>query len=579
MEPLEYLRVFRRRWRLLVSCVLVAGVAAWVTTPATPSLDAAEYEASHTIIRDTSASGDTPTQSLATVNLLVKTGDVPRRAAERLGYEGNPLRLARSVVTEVDEQVGTLTITATAGTRDDAAEVANVFAEETLGHLGEQVQDDLDDDIDAIEGQLAQLRVDIDALEAQIAAAEAADQDTALLQTQRDARLRQYGAALDQQTALLNQPPPAAGYVTLEPASGDLATVKGSGFDAPRSRPVRAVIGAMLGLLLGLAMVLVVERLDPRLKTRAETERAFGLPVVAEVPWNHEVRRDPYRIVSLDQPAGSHAEAYRSLRAALLLMPRHVLRDDAHEEPLLVESEPRVVLVTSAAPNEGKTSTVANLAVAFAEIGRSVLVLGCDFRRPEVHNYFGVVEAPGLSDLLENRHGVHDLGAITKLANVPNVRVVPNGSPLHNFGDVAAFGREMVAQARSWADVVLVDTAPLLATNDAIELLPSVDAVVIVSRTGRTTVESARRAREMLGRLGAPVTGICSIGTPPQDASYRAYYYTDAPPARHRWLRLRRRVPEPTPAMTGARRAGSTNGNGSRVRSTPKKRARQRSGR
>ncbi len=387
MDLHEYLRLLRRRWRLLAACVLVAGVAAWVTTPAKPSGDTLTYSATHQLLRDSSAVAP---QSLATVTLFVKTGVVPQRAAERLGYTGNPAVLANGLDLEVDDRTGTLDITATGSSKAQAVERANVFAEELLGFLGEQATQQQQDQLERVNEQLSTLQAEVDDLADQIAAAEAAGESTGTLEATRDAKLRRYGATIDQQQQLLDQPPPTAGYITLQPAIPELASVEGGGFSAPRSRAARTAIAVVIGLLLGLAAVLLVERLDTRLHEVDDIAEAFALPVIAEVPQVKTKRRE--RVRSDHDPMSALSESYRTLRASLLLSPVSTLGLGG-DRPRR-EGEPEVILVSSAAPGDGKTTTVANLAIAMAETGRTVLVLGCDFRRPEIHCYF---DRPGVA--------------------------------------------------------------------------------------------------------------------------------------------------------------------------------------
>jgi capsular exopolysaccharide synthesis family protein len=596
MEPIEYLRLMRRRWRLLVACVLVAGVAAFVTTPDEPTGGQVDWQAESTILRD--ASAGTPV-ALASVQLYMKTGEVPGRVGERLDYGGNPIRLARTLEFDSDETIGTLTVTATGSSRDEAADIANAFVEETLGFLAGRARDQQQDAAAELNERLSTLQSDIDQLEVSIDEAEESGAPTELFETQRDAKLRQYGAVLDQQQAQLDEPPPSAGYQVLEAAAADLASPKDGGFSAPKSKPVRTGFGALLGLLLGVAVVIVVERVDPHIYTREATEEAFSLPVVAEIPHEPAMIDSP-TILTITEPASALAEAYRSLRAALLLMPTHVLRSTplpgvVGTSPSMAEAppEPHVVLVTSAAPGDGKTATVANLAATFAEAGRSVLVLGCDFRRPSIQRYFGVSEDTGIVDILQGRAGARELSDVIKPTSVPGVRIVTNGSPVANFGDVASAGRDLVAKARLWADVVLIDTAPMLATNDAIELVPAVDAVVLVCRSGKTTTDAARRSRALLERLNAPVTGIALIGAPVEQAYGSYYRYTTTPTKRRLFARLRRgrtpaHAPRPTispspgpgredgPDRVETLAAAPLNGNGSKARRRRRSRARSR---
>lgn len=529
MEPIEYLRVLRRRWRILAACVLVAATAAWITTPANPSNDTVSYRVAHQVIRDSSAVAP---PALASLSIFVKTGEVPRRVAERVGYDGEPALLAASVRLEPDEQTGVLSISAAAGSPDEAAELANAFAEETLAFLGEQSQSAQQQQLATFNERLAALETDLDALDDRLTAAEEAGGSTGVIEAERDSKLRQYGAVLDQREQLLNQPPPSAGYVTLQEALPELASAEEGGFAAPTSRTARTGLAVVLGLVLGLAAVAVAERLDTRLHTREATEAAFRLPVIAEVP---RTSLPADTIVSSVDPMSSAAEAYRTLRASLVLMPTTAMGSREQE----AGREPQVILVTSGAPGDGKTTTVANLAVCYAEAGRQVLVLGCDFRRPEVHRYFDLDARPGIADVLTDGRG--DLARIVRDTHVPGVRVAPSGSTLRSFGDVANAGRALVHAARDLADIVLIDTPPILATNDATELIPAADAVVVVARVGKTSLDGAKRTHRILDRLSAPAAGVALIGVTTTESSYSKYYHSVAPePAPRRGL-LRRR--------------------------------------
>jgi Mrp family chromosome partitioning ATPase len=533
MEPVEYLRVIRRRWRLLAACIVISGAIAWITTPANPRDDNITYSASHQLIRDSRAISP---PAVASLSVFVKTGEVPRRVAERIGFTGEPALLAARVTLEPDDQVGTLQITVTGGSRTEAAERANAFAEETLALLGERAQAERQEEIGRLNEQLTTLQVDIDALDEEIRQAEASGAPTGVTEAERDSKLRQYGAALDQQQQLLNQPPPSAGYVTLQEALPELAIAEGAGFSAPRSRSARTALAVVLGLMLGLAAVFVAERFDTRLNTREATELGFRMPVVAEVP---RIAMPDEEILSAVDPMSATAEAYRTLRASLVLMPTMSLSGGGDGGIDDDGRSPQVVLVTSPAPGDGKTTTVANLAVCFAEAGRSVVILGCDFRRPEIHRYFDADPRPGVADVLMD--GRRDLASVVRPTSIPGVSLAPSGQSLRSLGDVANAGRALVSRARELADVVLIDTPPLLATNDATELIPASDAVVVVARVGRTSLDSARRTHRLLERLSAPAAGVVLVGVPSAESGYSSYYTSTAPEPRRRGPGLLRR--------------------------------------
>jgi Mrp family chromosome partitioning ATPase len=529
MDLIDYLRLFRRRWALILACTLVSGLAAWLTTPEQPRNDSVTYSATHQLLRDNQVIAP---QALATIALFVKTGEVPARVAERLGYRGNPALLAADVVVESSETAGTLEITATGNSRSDAARRANAFGEETLAYLGEQAARQQQEQIERVNTDLATLEAELDALDDEIATAEASGASTSRLEAERDSKLRRYGAAIDQQQQVMDQPPPSAGYITLQPALPELASIEGGGFSAPRSRTARSALAAGIGLLLGLGVVLVIDRIDTRLHEVRAISEAFGLPVIAEVPLVGSRRRE--RVLTTSDPMSALAESFRTLRSSLLLSPVTRLGLDARKAPRV--DEPEVILVTSPSPGDGKTTTVANLAIALAESGRTVLVLGCDFRRPEIHLFFDRPPSPGLADVLTKDAG-DSLADVVVSTSHPGVFLAPSGGRLRHFGDVAVAGRDVVTEARSLADVVIVDTPPVLATNDASELIPACDAVVVVARIDKTTIDGARRTRFLLDRLSAPVAGVVAVGVPARDASYgdySSYYTTPERPRRRR---------------------------------------------
>lgn len=591
MEPIEYARLIRRRWRILAASCLVSAVVVWVLTPASPAERDPEFTAEHTLIRDSDT--DSP-QALATVALYVRTGEVPRRVAKRVGYTRDPTLLSRSIEAEADEEIGTLVVRATANGRGAASELANAFAEETLAVLGERSQQAQERATGDLAARLTKRRATIDDLERQSAAARGAGRSSELIDAQRDAELRLYSTDLELQQKQADVPPPSAGFVTLEAATPDLAKPRSAGLGVPASRSGRTAAAAVLGLLLGAVVALVVERVDPRITLRAGAERAFKLPVVAEVPFNRRRRLD---VLTASEPSSALAEAHRAIRSALLLIPGSVLGRPGDAPVAEVAppvggvavpsilgptgngptgstgpaangairpapAEPQVVLVTSAAPSEGKTATVANLAVSFAETGRSVLVLSCDFRRPSIHEHLGVRQAWGITDVLQGGQDAPELADVVKDSIFPGVRIATNGSPLDAFGEVSAKGRQLVQDARALADIVLIDTAPLLVAHEATELIPAADTVVVVCRSGQTTKEDAGRTREMLTRLRASVAGIVLVGAPESDTGYSTYYYDSRPKPSRRgvgaWLLGRAPAgPKPVEAAQAPAAAGA----------------------
>jgi capsular exopolysaccharide synthesis family protein len=204
---------------------------------------------------------------------------------------------------------------------------------------------------------------------------------------------------------------------------------------------------------------------------------------------------------------------------------------------------PQVILVSGPGPGEGKSTVVANLAAAFAEVGKKVLILSCDLHRPTIHLMFGVPNSRGLTDALRSqRDGSAIVNGQGWRTPIPNVRLVPSGIVPEKPGELLSspLMRQVIAQAREVADIVLIDTAPILASSDATHLFPLVDAVLVVGRAGRTTALSAQRSSELLLRLGAPVVGAALNGSTEAalPRGYYGYYY-----AQRRQRRSRRRMP------------------------------------
>jgi Mrp family chromosome partitioning ATPase len=194
-------------------------------------------------------------------------------------------------------------------------------------------------------------------------------------------------------------------------------------------------------------------------------------------------------------------------------------------------------MVTSPEPGEGKTTCTANLAAVFAEAGYSVLAVNCDFRRPALHRSFGIADEP---------RRVHE-------TSLPGVKVVTNvlSDAAANPSQFVAAQRQVIAAARGRFDVILLDTAPLLTANDAVELVGSADVVLLVARAERSRFDSAARSVDLLNRLDAPLGGVVLTAT--KAAANDGYYYYRAgrldartPPV------TRHRVPAAAPDGNGS---------------------------
>ena len=275
----------------------------------------------------------------------------------------------------------------------------------------------------------------------------------------------------------------------------------------------RIYLTAMIfGLLLGLAGAVAVEQLDDSVKSPDEARERFDLTVLGTIPQIKEAgaaRRladgASHRLVTHLDPRSPVAEAYRSLRTNLAFARAH--------EAL------KTIVLTSPGPADGKSTTVANLAITFAQQGQRTLLIDADLRRAVLDKLFGAPREPGLTDVLVGRAPLMQVvneTAITNLHVLGSGPFPPNPSEL--LGSQAM--RDVLRDAREEFDIVLLDSPPLLAVTDAAVLSTMVDGAILVVRMGSTPRTSVRRAISQLqtvhGRL---------VGTVLNDVDFRAGLY------------------------------------------------------
>jgi len=252
-----------------------------------------------------------------------------------------------------------------------------------------------------------------------------------------------------------------------------------------------ALLALGAGLLLGIAFAFLLEFLDDSIKNREDLQLATGteVPLLGLVPGMRPARGA--EVISIVAPNSVAAEAYRSLRTAVYFT--GLERGSCFE-------------VTSPRSEEGKTTTAANLAVAAARAGKTVLLVDCDLRRPSIHSTFGLPNDAGFTSVLL---GEPLANVLQKVAEVDNLFVLTSGPLPPNPSELltSTRGREVLEMLHNQDALVLIDTPPLLGLTDAAALAASVDAVVLVTRAGYSTRRSCRNALDLLAQVGAPVLG------------------------------------------------------------------------
>ena len=254
--------------------------------------------------------------------------------------------------------------------------------------------------------------------------------------------------------------------------------------------------GLALGLLLGLSLAFLRAALDRTVKDVDELAAALAVPILGVIPQE----LNGVDLPSRGHPTSGRAEAYRSLRVNLQLGG-------------LAPSPARIV-ITSALQGEGKTTTAANLATAFARAGQPIVIIDADLRRPRLAAVFTLRDAgPGLSGVLADTASVGDALRLVE----PNLFVLPAGPAATNPSDLLSSPRlaTLLQELGERFAVVLIDSPPVLPVADSLLLTAQATGVIVVTRLGSTTSELAQRTLAALRRLEVPLLGIVANGARP----------------------------------------------------------------
>ncbi len=278
----------------------------------------------------------------------------------------------------------------------------------------------------------------------------------------------------------------------------------------------------MLGLTSGVGLAFLLEGLDNTVRTTEQAQMISGLPPLGMIPLGSRTTREganskrlviatskeAVELITQVRPQSQMAESYRALRTSLLLSN--------------LGAPPKVIMVTSALPQEGKTTTSINCAVVLAQKGIRVLLIDADLRRPSIHKTLGMGPRSGLSNVLTGSSTLEQ--AITRSPILPNLNILPAGTPPPNPAELLASSnmRDVLEELRGQYDHIVVDTPPTLSVTDAVVLSPRADAIVLVIRSGQTTKQALRRSRDILTQVNAKVSGVLLNAV---DLSSPDYYY------------------------------------------------------
>lgn len=221
-------------------------------------------------------------------------------------------------------------------------------------------------------------------------------------------------------------------------------------------------------------------------------------------------RNEERHLLTFTKPKSPIAEAYRTLRTNIHF--------SALDNPY------KTIMVTSAGPGEGKSTTLANLAVAMAQAKLRVLIVDCDLRKPVQHKIFQVSNKVGLTNVLVDHLPVEQSVQPTKVANLSLLTsgpIPPNPSELLGSDRM----RELLKNLKEQYDVILVDSPPAVAVTDAAVLSAQVDGVILVLRSGVAKIDMARQAKEQIEKANGKIIGTILYGVKFSGEDYHYYYY------------------------------------------------------
>jgi len=282
-------------------------------------------------------------------------------------------------------------------------------------------------------------------------------------------------------------------------------------------KALNLLLGIIVGLFGGIGMAFFFEYIDNTIKLPEDVEERLGISVLGVIPLL-ESKEESIIDLILKEPQSVYAESYKTIRTSILLS--------------FADNPPKNVLITSMSQEEGKTVTSVNLAIAFARLGHSVLLVDADLRKPSVHTIFNLNNLSGLSTYLAG--ATTDLEVIFK-EPLSNLTVIPSGPMPPNPSELLGSSRmhDLISNIKSRFDIIIWDSPPLMTVTDGLILSKLLDATIIVVKAGKTTYEIVSRGLKILkGRretdVAARVIGVVinAFDIKKTDKDYYYNYYT-----------------------------------------------------
>jgi len=490
----------RSRWKIVVGMTALGAALGALPSPAKVEANSAivAWSATNTMLatqvaQPTEPGGNSSSEGIAAAQytLFATVGEVPSRVDAKINWAGTPAELASTVDVFFDYETGALVFQTSQATPELAVSIADGFAQETAAFLAERQVQWNETLLRQWAKKVVELKAELDEKQAVVAA----DETNRAALAELEAVQGQYQVAFEQKTRLGS----ATSSELLTPLqSAQAVAVAAGGLSAPNSRSVRGVLGAFVGATLGLGLAVVLGRIDRRLRSREQAEEVTGLRVRVELPFVRDDTRLARVLDSLQHDP--LADGYRTVRNVVGFV----------HGSLPVVDRARVTLVVSPGPGEGKTSLTANLAASFAEIGMNTVAVNTDFRRPKLSERLCGAALASLPWELEDLGWVPP-GRVLRPTSIPNLSVFDLGA-IGPAGELARRTAAMIPQLAREADSIVIDSSPVSATAEVLELVPLADVVVVVVRLGETSISAAESTLAILRDLTMAPLLLVAVG-------------------------------------------------------------------
>jgi succinoglycan biosynthesis transport protein ExoP len=491
----DYVEVLKRRWWVVLLAVVIVPLAAVLLALRQPAL----YEASAQVLISSDSlatqleglqTAEDPERNAQTEAQLARGPVVARRALGTVQLDRSPSDLLDASSVTATPEADLLVFSVRDSDPDVAASLANAYARQFTIYRREL-------EADTLKSARARIQGEIEALQGR------GDGDSAA-----------YDALLEKDQQLLAMEAVQTGQAVVVRVASDGTQIQ------PRPKQA-AAIGFVLGIVLGLALAFLREALDSRVRSAQDIAARLMLPLLGRIPWSARRGRHRSQPVMLSAPYSKAAEAFRMLRinVEFAALDRGRLGG-------------QILMVTSAHAGEGKSTTIANLAIAFAHAGRRTILVDLDFRNSSMDKWFGLEGEPGVTDVVSGDVSLEY--ALIRGPSTPDNILTPDGrgvadndlwilpSGSVNAVDLGAARRlpELLKALSERADIVLINAPPLLVAGDAIALTANVDGIMVVTRANFIRPATLDELRRMLEVAPAVKLGFILVGSKDVDGYY-----------------------------------------------------------